>query len=134
MKKPSLKLKLFLTKKQFLMFFRFQGVISCRIKPKKFFFLVFLVEFQLPFTGFLKILCKSSFIEEIFNISIIFNNSQVYPKMWNLLSKCNFLCFWPPEKFVFELMTNLKFSFSENEPGSVYIRPKPLFIFKFSNF
>ena len=35
--------------------FLFQGVISCRIKPNKFFFLVFLVEFQLYFTGFLKV-------------------------------------------------------------------------------
>ena len=41
-------------KKQFLTFLWFQGVISCRVKPKKFFFLVFLVEFQLYFTGFLK--------------------------------------------------------------------------------
>ena len=41
-------------KKQFLPFLWFQGVISCRVKPKKFFFLVFLVEFQLYFTGFLK--------------------------------------------------------------------------------
>ena len=33
----------------------FQAVISCRIKPNKFLFLVFLVEFQLYFTGFLKV-------------------------------------------------------------------------------
>ena len=75
MKKPSLKLKVFLTKrqrlklleihkiikniefhicsqapqvspkKQFLTFVRFLGVISWRIKPKKLLFLVFLVEF-----------------------------------------------------------------------------------------
>ena len=32
-----------------------------------------------------------------------------------------FFMFWPPEKFVFELMTNLKFSFSESGPGSVHI-------------
>ena len=31
-------------------------------------------------------------------------------------------------------MTNLKFSFSESEPGSVHIHPKPIFLFKFSNF
>ena len=36
-------------------FLYFRGVISQRIKPKKFFFLVFLVEFQLYFTGFLQV-------------------------------------------------------------------------------
>ena len=33
----------------------FQGVISYRVNPPKKFFLVFLVEFQLYFTGFLKV-------------------------------------------------------------------------------
>ena len=33
----------------------FQGVISYRIKPNKFFFLVFLIEFQLYFTWFLRV-------------------------------------------------------------------------------
>ena len=37
------------------MFLQFQGAISCRIKPPKIFFLVFLVEFLLYFTGFLKV-------------------------------------------------------------------------------
>ena len=60
--------------------------------------------------------------------------SQVDPKMWNLVLKFNFLRFWPPEKSVFELMTNLKFSFSESGPGTVLILPKPIFLFKFSNF
>ena len=36
------------------MFLWFQGVISCRIKPKEFFFSVFLVKL-LYFTGFLKV-------------------------------------------------------------------------------
>ena len=54
--------------------------------------------------------------------------------MWNSVSKYNFSRFWPPEKSVFELMTNLKFSFSESGPGSVHIPPKPIFLFKFSNF
>ena len=40
---------------QLFMFLGFQGVISYRIKPKKYFFLVFLVEFRLYFTGFLKV-------------------------------------------------------------------------------
>ena len=31
-------------------------------------------------------------------------------------------------------MTNLKFSFSESGLGSVHIPPKPIFLFKFSNF
>ena len=62
------------------------------------------------------------------------SDSQVDPQMWNLVGKCNFLCIWPPEKSVFELMTNLKFSFSESGPGSVHIPPKPIFLFKFSNF
>ena len=31
-------------------------------------------------------------------------------------------------------MTNLKFSFSESRLGSVHIPPKPIFLFKFSNF
>ena len=61
-------------------------------------------------------------------------DSEVDPKMWNLVSKCNFFRFWPPEKSVFELMTNLEFSFSESGSGSVHIVPKPIFLFKFSNF
>ena len=60
-------------------------------------------------------------------------DSQVAQKMWNLVSQCNFLEFWPPEKSVFELMTNLRFSFSESGPGSVHVPPKPIFV-KFSNF
>ena len=48
--------------------------------------------------------------------------------------KIQFFSFWPPEKSIFELMTNLKFSFSESGPESVHIRPKPIFLFKFSNF
>ena len=42
----------------------------------------------------------------------------------NAIAKCNFLHFWTPEKSIFELMTNLKFSFSESGPGSVHIPPK----------
>ena len=57
-------------------------------------------------------------------------DSQVDPKMWNLVSKCNILRFWPPEKSIFELMANLKFSFSESGPGSVHIPPKPIILFK----
>ena len=45
-----------------------------------------------------------------------------------------YISFWSPEKFIFELMTNLKFSFCESTPGSVYIPPKPIFLFKFVNF
>ena len=56
-------------------------------------------------------------------------NFQFEPKMWNLVSKCNFLRFWPPQKSVFELMTNLKFSFSVSAPGSVHNPPKPIFLF-----
>ena len=48
-------------------------------------------------------------------------------------SKCNFVID-PPEKSVFELLTNLKFSFSESGPGNVHIPPKPIFLLKFSNF
>ena len=61
-------------------------------------------------------------------------DSQVDPRLWNLASKCNFLHFWPPEKSVFELMTSLKFSFSESGPGSVHIPVKAIFLFNFSNF
>ena len=61
-------------------------------------------------------------------------DSQVDLKMWNLMSKCNFSCFWPPEKSVFELMANLKFSFSESGLKSVYIAQKPIFLFKFQAF
>ena len=59
--------------------FLFQGVISCRIKPNKFFFLVFLVEkpikFPLISENFIFYwiyggLCNSSLIEEIFNMKI----------------------------------------------------------------
>ena len=53
-----------------------------------------------------------------------------HPKMQNSVSKC----LWPPEKSIFELMTNLKFCFSESGPGNVHIIPKPIFLFKFSNF
>ena len=60
-------------------------------------------------------------------------DSQVDPEMWNLASKCNFLLSQPPEKSVFELMANVKFSFSESGPGSVHIPPKPIFLFKFSD-
>ena len=59
---------------------------------------------------------------------------EVDPKMWNLVSKCNFLRFWHPEKSVCELMTNLKFGFSESGPEIVHIPQKPIFLFKFSNF
>ena len=55
-------------------------------------------------------------------------------KMWNLTSKFNFLHFCHPEKSVFELMTNLKFSFSESGPGSVPIPPKPIFYLTFWTF
>ena len=61
-------------------------------------------------------------------------DSQVDPKKWKLVSKWNFLCFWPPENSLFELMANWKFSFSESGPGSVHIPPKPIFLFTFSNF
>ena len=54
--------------------------------------------------------------------------------MWNLVSKYNSLHFWPPEKSVFELMTNLRFSSSESGPGGVHIPLKPIFLLKFSNF
>ena len=40
----------------------------------------------------------------------------------------------PPEKAVFELMRNLKFIFSQSRPGSVHVPPKPILLFKFSNF
>ena len=40
----------------------------------------------------------------------------------------------PPEKSVFELMTSLKFSFSESGPGGAHIPSKPIFLFKFLNF
>ena len=57
---------------------------------------------------------------------------QVDLKMWNLVSKCNFLRF--PEKSIFELMANLKFSFSESGPGSVHILPKQYFYWSFQTF
>ena len=44
--------------------------------------------------------------------------------MWNLVSKCNFLHFWPPEKSVFKLILNLKFSFSKSGPGIVFTFPQ----------
>ena len=48
--------------------------------------------------------------------------------------KMHFLRFWTSEKSVFKWMTNLKFIFSESGLGSVHIPPKPIFLFKFSNF
>ena len=61
---------------------------------------------------------------------------------WKCTWKCKiysqyaiFYIFDPPEKSVFELMTNLKSSFSESGPlGSVHVPQKPIFLFKFSNF
>ena len=53
---------------QFLTFLWFQRVINCRIKPKNRFFFIFLEGFQSYFAGFLKFLCSSPSIEEIFNI------------------------------------------------------------------
>ena len=61
-------------------------------------------------------------------------DSHVDLKIQNSVSKCNFLRFWPPGKSVFEIKINLKFSFTESGPGSVLILPKPIFLFKFSNF
>ena len=57
-------------------------------------------------------------------------DSQVDATICNLVSKCNFWCSCPPQKSAFEFMTNLKFSF----PEIVHISPKPVFLFKFSNF
>ena len=45
-----------------------------------------------------------------------------------------FFMFLTPEKSVFELMANLKFSFSESGLESVYIAQKPIFLFKFQAF
>ena len=45
-----------------------------------------------------------------------------------------FFTFLTPEKSAFDLMTNLKFSFSQSGPGKVQILPKPIFLFKFSKF
>ena len=59
--------------------------------------------------------------------------SYIEQKMWNFMSKYNFFRFWPPEKSVFELTTNLKFSFSESGAGSFHIPQKPIFLFKFLN-
>ena len=53
---------------------------------------------------------------------------QVDWKMWNFVPKFNFLSSWPPEKSLFQLMVNLKFSFSESGPGSVHMPPKPIFL------
>ena len=61
-------------------------------------------------------------------------DSQVDPKMLLLVYKFNLLRVWPPKKSVFELITNLKFSFSESGPGSDHISPKPIFLFKLPNF
>ena len=57
-------------------------------------------------------------------------DSQVDSKMWNLVSKMQFLRIWPLEKSVFELIANLKFSFSEIGPGNAHIPLKPIFLFK----
>ena len=157
----------------FSRFCDFREVISCRIKPNKFFFLFFLVEFQfqLHFTGFLKVYVTwvrheffaiswtSDLGKKIFTTWNVLK-SEVYLtciNFWNFhddLKACLevirlpswpenvefsvkmhfFVRFWPPEKSVFKLVTNLEFSFSESGPGSVHIFPKPIFLFKFSNF
>ena len=54
--------------------------------------------------------------------------------MWNLVSKYNSLHFWPPEKSVFELMTNLRFSSSESGPGGVHIPQNQYFYLSFQTF
>ena len=48
----------------------FQGVISCRIRPKKFLFLIFLVEFQLYFYRFLKVYVKVLLLKKYFTLKI----------------------------------------------------------------
>ena len=55
--------------------------------------------------------------------------SKIEKKTFNI-----FLRFRPPEKYVLELMTNVKFSFSESGRGSVHIPLKPIFLFEILNF
>ena len=56
-----------------------------------------------------------------------------WPKIVKIGVKMHFLRFWPPEKSVFELTANFKFSFFESGSRRVLILPKPVFLFKFSN-
>ena len=56
-----------------------------------------------------------------------------WPEIVKLSVKMIFFTFLTPWK-CFQVMTNLKFNFSESGAGSVHILPKPIFLFKFSNF
>ena len=60
------------------MFLWFQGVISWGIKPKKIFFLVFLVEFQLYFTGFLKVYATGLLLKKYLTSKIEKNIPHIF--------------------------------------------------------
>ena len=52
--------------------------------------------------------------------------SKVCSKMGKLVSRCNFLHFWPPEKFIQIRKKNFEIKFSENIPWSIHILPTPI--------
>ena len=62
------------------------------------------------------------------------NRLPSWPENVKFRVKMQCIHLWPPEKSVFELMRNLKFSFSESEPGSVHIFPKPNFYLSLQTF
>ena len=156
-----------------------RGVISCRKKPNKFFSFVFPVEFQLYFTGFLKVyICNSSFIDELFNIKnwkssffynfmnpLILERKFSQPEMALSVTCINFWKFhddlkaclevirlpswlenvkFSVENQIFTFLTPWKICFWINDKfemqffwkwtWNVHMPPKPIFLFKFSNF
>ena len=94
--------------------FVISGVISCMIKPKKFFLLVFLGEFQLYLTGFLKVYVTVLLLKKYLTSKI----EESAPHGFFFF--CNFMN--PP-------ILERKFSQPEMPLSLKYI-----FLFKFSNF
>ena len=69
-------------KQLFLTFLRFQGVISYRINSPKKFFLVFLVELQLYFTGYLKVYATVLLLTSKFEKSVPHLLNPLTPRQW----------------------------------------------------
>ena len=112
------------------MFLWFQEIISCRIKPNKFFFLAFLVEFQLYFTGYLKVYVTVLLLKKYLTSKISWTSWSWKVNFYNLKMplrlKYIWLNFW---KFHDDLKTYLEVvrlpSWPENVKFSVKMQWVP---------
>ena len=112
MKKPSFKVKTVRTvwNFQFLALLCFQGVVSFRIKPNKFFFLVFLVEFQFYSTGFLRVYVTVPLLKKYLTSKIEKN----VPHVFFCLFVCFFFVFFCFVLFLFFAILWTPWSWKEN--------------------